>query len=171
MTFSSVPTSLPKWLRLKLAKKGKHRKKKAIYGDPLMKVLVSRHFTPEQLADFHLWVLENSHSRKQPNMSAGEFASHVFEALNVELSNANARQLLRELGFQWTVLKSGYYEKQQLKAWVVYHRYQVVSLIEYLHVCAGITVWYQDECPFRKNMYQKMAWVAEGNVEHVAQNS
>ena len=56
VTFSSVPTSLPKWLRLKLAKKGKHRKKKAIYGDPLMKVLVSRHFTPEQLADLYLWV-------------------------------------------------------------------------------------------------------------------
>lgn len=141
-------------------------KKKSRPGDNLQ-IIISDCFEQEDLQQLHMWVMDHSHSAKNPNMTAGVFADEVFDQTGVTLKKHEARQLLREMGFTWEKLQPGYYMNIQMQDYAINHRSQLVPLLHWLHLNEeSFTIFYQDESPFRKNIYQNMAWINRSVDEH-----
>jgi hypothetical protein len=119
----------------------------------------------EEVSVLISWVSENTKPVGKPNMTASDFLDHVYDVYGIELKLAQAQKLLHELGFSWKKLKIGYYKKKSKEQWIKDHRMQVVECLEYLDNSQLFKVYYQDESPFRKNIYQNCAWVRDDDVE------
>lgn len=121
----------------------------------------------ESLTLITAWVYEWSHPTGKENMTAASFLDYIFEEFGVELSIEQSRLLLHELGYSWKKLKIGYYMKKAKEPWVVSHRLEVVQLLTYfINHHDLFVVFYQDESPFRKNIYQNFAWCSDSIPEH-----